>query len=181
MTVRAAPSLGGGAVADRRDLSPVTQMDGSSIGELDGASRKALDPEVAASDDRRGGRRRDRPAPPRARDGRQRVMPFPFFWIGAVFAGAILVGVFSVFAVVMRTLDRAATEVTGTILPGLVEGFRDWPIGRHRPVPRSGSPRSSESGPSGPATDDPDPDLATSVEELPIAGVRPVRLRPRIH
>jgi hypothetical protein len=108
-------------------------------------------------------------------------MPFPFFWIGAVFAGAILVGVFSLFAVVMRTLDRAATEVTGTILPGLVEGFRDWPNGRHRAVPRSGSPRSSESGPSGPATDDPDPDLATSVEELPFAGVRPVRLRPRIH
>ncbi len=112
-------------------------------------------------------------------------MPFPFFWIGAVFAGAVLVAVFAVFGAVMRALDRAATEVTGTILPGLVEGFRDWPNGRHRAVRRAGSPRSSEPTPSGPttvATDaDADADEAAAVQELPFAVVRPVRLRPRIH
>lgn len=52
-------------------------------------------------------------------------MAFPFLWIGAIFAGIVLGAALTLFVLAMRAVDRAATEVRGSILPGLVEGFRD--------------------------------------------------------
>ena len=57
-------------------------------------------------------------------------MPFPFLPGGAILAAAVLCGAFVLFTVSLRVLDRAATEIGGTMLPGVVDGLRDWSRGR---------------------------------------------------
>jgi hypothetical protein len=66
-------------------------------------------------------------------------VPFPFLPGGAILAAAVLSGAFVLFAVVLRLLDRAATEIGGAMLPGVVDGLRDWSRGRRGRAGR-GSP-----------------------------------------
>jgi hypothetical protein len=72
-------------------------------------------------------------------------MPFPFYWIGALVAGAFLSLVLTIFALALRLLTRTTSEIRGSILPGLVSGFRDW-AGDRSVVRRLVSPRSPEPG-----------------------------------
>lgn len=53
-------------------------------------------------------------------------MPFPFYPIGAVVAALILGGALTVFVLALKGLDRAATQVGGAVVGGLVSGIRDW-------------------------------------------------------
>ncbi len=67
----------------------------------------------------------------------------------------------------MRAADRAATEVRGSILPGLVEGFRDWADDR----------RTARRPPISP----PGPEAGDGIEEALSAAAPPVeRLRPHL-
>jgi hypothetical protein len=75
-------------------------------------------------------------------------MPFPFLWIGALVAAAFLTFMFLVFGVLMKLLNRATTDVRGSILPGLIEGIRDWADDHGLPPIRMVSPRSDEDEPS---------------------------------
>jgi hypothetical protein len=58
-------------------------------------------------------------------------MTLAFYPFGAFLAGLFLGSAFTLFAVGLRVLDRAAPRSGGTVLPGLVAGFRDWADGRH--------------------------------------------------
>ena len=73
-------------------------------------------------------------------------MPFPFFWLGALVAAAFLTIVMTIFGLLLKMMDRAATEVRESVLPGLVTGIRDWADGRGLPRVASSSPRAAESG-----------------------------------
>jgi len=73
-------------------------------------------------------------------------MAFPFYWIGAFFAGTVLGAALTLFVLAMRAVDRAATEVHGSILPGLVEGLRDWADDRRTARRPPVSPSGSETG-----------------------------------
>jgi hypothetical protein len=53
-------------------------------------------------------------------------MAFPFWWIGAFAAGLFLAAAFTLFGLALRLLDHSATEIRGSMLPGLVSGLRDW-------------------------------------------------------
>ncbi len=57
-------------------------------------------------------------------------MTLAFYPLGAFLAGLVLGAVFTLFAVGLRVLDRAATRAESSILPGMVAGFRDWSNGR---------------------------------------------------
>jgi hypothetical protein len=70
-------------------------------------------------------------------------MPFPFLWTGALVAAAFLSLVLTIFALGLRFLTRATTEVRGSILPGVVSGFGEW-TGERSSVRRVASPRSPE-------------------------------------
>lgn len=90
-------------------------------------------------------------------------MAFPFYWIGAMVAGVVLFVALSLFAMALRAIDRAVTEVRGSMLPGLVEGFRDW-AGDRRPARR---PPISPDGPeAGDGIEDAVSSLAPPVERL---------------
>jgi hypothetical protein len=52
--------------------------------------------------------------------------PFPFVGIGGVTALAFLVGTYAAFAALVRLLGAAASGVRLTVVPGIVEGVRDW-------------------------------------------------------
>jgi hypothetical protein len=66
---------------------------------------------------------------------------FPFLPGGAILAMAVLGGAFTLFALVLRALDRAGTEIRGSFLPGVVAGLRDWSRTRdHGRVQRSSPP-----------------------------------------
>jgi hypothetical protein len=94
-------------------------------------------------------------------------MPFPFYWIGAFVAGAFLSLVLTLFALALRFLTRTTSEVRGSILPGLVSGFRDWAGERNSIVRRIVSPGGSEPG--------------DGIEEALSSAVPPVeRLRPHL-
>ena len=67
-------------------------------------------------------------------------MPFPFLPGGAILAAAVLCGAFVSFAALLRLLDRAATEIGGAMLPGVVDGLRDWSHGRGHERAGGGSP-----------------------------------------
>lgn len=86
-------------------------------------------------------------------------MPFPFWWLGALVAAVFLSAVMTIFGVLLKLMDRAATEVRESILPGVVSGMRDWTDGRRRPTLPIVSPRATEDD--GPRLDDtpPSPDL----------------------
>ncbi|MET1231541.1 MAG: hypothetical protein ABWY52_01665 [Candidatus Limnocylindrales bacterium] len=92
------------------------------------------------------------------------VMPFPFLPWGVVVAGVVLGGMVGLFMLVVHLLDRAATEVSGTMLPGLVRGVRQW----------SGGPISAAPPPSSPMAVDPEPSLDPIVDE-------PLPTRERLH
>jgi hypothetical protein len=85
-------------------------------------------------------------------------MPFPFYWVGALVAGVFLTAVLTIFGVLLKLTNRAATEVRESILPGLVSGMRDWADEHGLPAIRLSSPRSADDGPQ---LDDtpPSPDL----------------------
>ena len=53
-------------------------------------------------------------------------MAFPFWWIGALTAALFLGAVFVAFGIAMRLVSRTTREIRGSMLPGLVSGFRDW-------------------------------------------------------
>ena len=57
-------------------------------------------------------------------------MSFPFYWIGAVVAGLILAGALTIFGLGLKVVTRATNDVRGSILPGLVSGFREWAANR---------------------------------------------------
>jgi len=67
-------------------------------------------------------------------------MAFPFLPGGAILAMAVLGGAFALFAVVLRAIDRTATEIKGSFLPGVVTGLRDWSRPRDRDQIRRTSP-----------------------------------------
>ncbi len=67
-------------------------------------------------------------------------MAFPFLPGGAILAMAVLGGAFALFAVVLRAIDRTATEIKGSFLPGVVTGLRDWSRPRDRDQIRRISP-----------------------------------------
>lgn len=94
-------------------------------------------------------------------------MAFPFYWIGAFFAVAVLGTALTLFVLAMRAVDRAATEVSGSILPGLVEGIRDWADDRRTARRRPASPGGPEAG--------------DGIEEAPSSTAPPVeRLHPHL-
>jgi hypothetical protein len=88
-------------------------------------------------------------------------MPFPFMWIGALGAVAVLSVVLSIFGLVLRALDRRKSRVPGSVLAGLVSGFRDW-AGASETGRRIGSPTESEP----PELDDTTPTQAPLVERV---------------
>jgi hypothetical protein len=53
-------------------------------------------------------------------------MAFPFLPGGAILAMAVLGGTFALFAIILRAIDRTATEMRGSFLPEVVSGIRDW-------------------------------------------------------
>jgi hypothetical protein len=69
-------------------------------------------------------------------------MSFPFLPGGAILAMLVLGGAFALFALVLRAIDRTATEIKGSVLPGVVAGLRDWSRTRDRGRARTSSPRS---------------------------------------
>jgi hypothetical protein len=71
-------------------------------------------------------------------------MPFPFYWMGALVAAVFLTTVIAIFGVLMKLLNRATTEVRQSILPGLVDGMRDWVDDHGLPRARIISPRADE-------------------------------------
>lgn len=93
-------------------------------------------------------------------------MPFPFYWIGALVAGAFLSLVLTIFALALRFLARTTSEVRGSILPGLVSGFRDWAGERNSIVRRIVSPGGSEPG--------------GGIEDAPLNGPPAERLHPHL-
>lgn len=93
-------------------------------------------------------------------------MPFPFYWIGAFVAGAFLSLVLTLFALALRFLTRTTPDVRGSILPGLVSGFRDWAGDRNSRVRRLVSPGGSEPG--------------NAIEDVPLKAPRSEALRPHL-
>jgi hypothetical protein len=51
---------------------------------------------------------------------------FPFVGIGGLTALAFLVATYAAFAGLVRLLGAAASGVRTTVVPGIVEGVRDW-------------------------------------------------------
>jgi hypothetical protein len=73
------------------------------------------------------------------------VASMPFYWLGALFALAFLTIVITIFGLLLELGSRAATEVRGSILPGLITGIRNWADDRE-PIPPAISPRSDDRG-----------------------------------
>ena len=57
-------------------------------------------------------------------------MSFPFYWVGAFVAGLMLAGALTLFGLGMKVVTRATNDVRGSMLPGLVSGFREWTANR---------------------------------------------------
>jgi hypothetical protein len=73
-------------------------------------------------------------------------MPFPFLPFGAILAAAILGAALTTFVWVLMAIDRAASRAAGSVVSGLVSGFRGWSADRSSTMIRaaSGSPPSSD-------------------------------------
>jgi hypothetical protein len=67
---------------------------------------------------------------------------FPFLPAGIILAVAVLGGAFFLFGVVLHAIDRTATEIKGSFLPGMVSGLRDWSRTHERHPVRQSSPPS---------------------------------------
>lgn len=66
-------------------------------------------------------------------------MPFPFYPIGALVAGAVLLGALTVFVAALMAMDRAvsrASGAAGSVVSGLVSGVRGWSAGQTPDVDR---------------------------------------------
>jgi hypothetical protein len=83
-------------------------------------------------------------------------MPFPFIPFGAIIATAILGAALTIFVLALMAIDRAASRAAGSVVSGLVSGFRGWSVER--------SPASL-----GSPTDD---DVAAPARAVPVARVR---------
>jgi hypothetical protein len=92
-------------------------------------------------------------------------MPFPFFPIGALVAGAILGAALTLFVTALMAMDRAASRAADALLPGLVSGIRGW--SNRRVTDGAGRPTGS------PTTD------VDAVE--PAAPIPVDRVRPSLH
>ena len=90
-------------------------------------------------------------------------MAFPFWWIGALTAGLFLAAVFTMFGFALRLVNRTTAEIRGSVLPGLVSGFRDW-TGMRAPA-RIGSTAGVSPGP-GPVIEEQPPAATTATEPL---------------
>jgi len=53
-------------------------------------------------------------------------MPFPFIWTRALVAGLVLLWALAAFGLALEAVTRVPNEIRGSILPGLVAGFREW-------------------------------------------------------
>lgn len=73
-------------------------------------------------------------------------MAFPFWWIGALTAALFLGAVFVTFWIAMRLVSRTTREIQGSMLPGLVSGFRDWAMPLDPRRGSSGDPRLAADG-----------------------------------
>ena len=93
---------------------------------------------------------------------RRIVVAFPFYPIGAIVAGALLGGVLTLFVAALMAVDRGASHVAGSVLPGLVSGIRGWATSGRADRPNASS------GPVG--TDDGPDDAGPNV---PMVSVRP--------
>jgi hypothetical protein len=71
-------------------------------------------------------------------------MHFPFIWAGALVAGLFLTAAMALFGLALEVFARATDEVRGSVLPGLISGFRGWANDHDPARPRSSSPRSPE-------------------------------------
>jgi hypothetical protein len=69
-------------------------------------------------------------------------MAFPFLPGGAILAMAVLGGAFALFAIALRAIDRTATEIKGSFLPGVVSGLRNWSRPHDQSQMRESSPKS---------------------------------------
>lgn len=59
-------------------------------------------------------------------------MTLVFMPFGAFLAGLFLGTAVTLFAIALRALDRGAVRFGDSVLPGLIEGLRDWRTpGRH--------------------------------------------------
>jgi hypothetical protein len=88
-------------------------------------------------------------------------MAFPFYWIGAATAFVFLGAAMFLFGIAVKLLSLTTAGVRGTVLPGLVNGFRDWTDEAGRRV-RLLSPRADE----GEAQPDETSEPVSSVERL---------------
>jgi hypothetical protein len=66
---------------------------------------------------------------------------FPFAGIGGLTAVTFLVLSYAIFAGLVRLLGAAASGVRSTVVPGIVDGLRDWarPEEDHAPAPSTAS------------------------------------------
>ena len=74
-------------------------------------------------------------------------MSFPFLWIGVIVAGLLLSAVMTLFGIALHLVAQATNEVRGSILPGLVSGFREWADDKVMAARRSSSPPGSSPAP----------------------------------
>lgn len=89
-------------------------------------------------------------------------MAFPFWWIGALTAALVLGATFVAFGIAIRLVSRTTGEIRGSMLPGLVSGFRTWAEARESRAASSGdSPDAS-----GPATMEERPDSPPVTEPV---------------
>jgi hypothetical protein len=90
-------------------------------------------------------------------------MPFPFLPVGAMVAGLILSAALTVFVLALKALDRAAGQVGGAVVGGLVSGIRDWSAPQHVQVV---SPSSAVTPGSADPGDQIEPSEPTAVEPV---------------
>lgn len=87
-------------------------------------------------------------------------MPFPFMPVGAILAGLILMAALTIFVWALMAIDRAASRAAGSVVSGLVTGFRGW------------SPERPPASVARSASDPPDDDPVTPADAVPVARIR---------
>lgn len=70
----------------------------------------------------------------------------PFYGVGALVSAAFLGTVITIFGLLLKVENRAATEMRESILPGLIVGIRDWADDHGLPAIPITSPRAAEGG-----------------------------------
>jgi hypothetical protein len=95
-------------------------------------------------------------------------MHIPFIWFGAFVAGFFLMAVMTLFGLALKLLTHATDEVRGSVLPGLISGFRGWADDHGPARPRPSSPRS--------------PEVTSPFEEIQLRDGPPLRrVHARVH